>query len=597
MDSSTTGHDAQKQFAEAETLFSAGELVKAEACYQRVGREGPFAAPACFRLGQIARRVGRLSEAAVWLNQALVLRPQWPDAYHELALVSLANQKVSEAIASLQKALEQDSAHASARRTLADALRLTGRWREAVRHYAELLSVQPADATVFQYFGLCCQEISEWQLAERAYVKTLQFGQDSPELQFNLGAVRLQLGRPLEAISCFQNALQKDPALTMANFAMANAYRQLGNLPAAEASLRRELEINPDCADATVNLGVVLQEAHRVGEAITCYRRAIHLNPCHPILRWNYAIASLLAGDYETGWQEYEWRWQVKHKPKPKFRQVEWDGSDLEGRTILLYSEQGFGDTLMFLRYAPLVAQRHGRVVLECPAPLKRLLSAMPELSQVIASGEPLPEFDVQAPLMSLPRIFGSALDADQKWEPYLRVPSRLVCALPTREANGFKVGLVWASNPHHPVFPQKSLDLRLWEPILNVPGCEFYSLQVDPNTDAQAFLKEHPRIHDLRDRLIDFADTAAAVQQLDLVISVDTAVAHLAGALGHAVWLLLPYSADWRWLLKRKDSPWYPTMSLFRQPQPGDWKSVVKEIAEQLRALPRRSHAPGKQT
>ncbi len=584
--------ESNPRFLEAEALFAAGDLATAEGHYQEVVREGPHAT-ACFRLGQISRRHGRYSEALVWLNQTLVLRPDCPDAFHEMALVCLAAQKVPEAVGHLQRALEQEPNHLGARRTLADLYRTVGRWRDAVRHYADLLPLQPNDPSLFQNFGLCCQELGEWALAEKAYLKTQQFGLDSAELQFNLGAVRLRLGRPLDAIICFQTALRKDPALTMANFAMANAYRQLGQLTEAEASLRQELAINPNCADAAVNLGVVLQEVHRVGEAIGCYRQAIHLNPYHPILHWNFAIASLLSGDYETGWHEYEWRWQVKHRPKPKFNQPEWDGPDLRERTILLYTEQGFGDTLMFVRYAALVAQRHGRVVLQCPAPLKRLLAAMPGISQVVSVGDPLPEFDVQAPLMSLPRIFGTALDAEHHWEPYLRAPHRLNSKLPARADSALKVGLVWASNPHHPVYPQKSLDLTRWEPILRVPGCEFYSLQVDPSAGALSFMNEDSRIHDLRDRLHDFADTAAVIQQLDLVISVDTAVAHLAGGLGHATWVLLPFSADWRWLLKRKDSPWYPTMCLFRQPEPGDWNTVILEVSQQLAALSARRQNP----
>jgi tetratricopeptide (TPR) repeat protein len=573
-------------FADAEALFAAGQLALAEAGYRPLTQEGLHAAEACFRLGQITRRLGRASEASVWLNQALVHRAQWPEAHYEMALTCLALQKAQEAVFNLHKALELQPAHAGALRTLADLYRAAGRWREAVQNYAALLPLQPDDPTLFQYFGLCCQELDELQLAERAYLKTLRLGLDSPELQFNLGAVRLKQRRPQEAIVCFQNALQKDPRLTMANSAMANAYRLVGDLASAESCLRRELEINPNCADAAVNLGVVLQEKQRVGEAISCYRQAIHLNPHHPILRWNYAIASLLAGDYETGWQEYEWRWHVKHKPKPKFQQPEWDGRDLAGRTILLYAEQGFGDTLMFIRYAPLIAQRNGRVVLECQPPLKRLLAAMPELFRVVAEGEPLPQFDVHAPLMSLPRLFGSALDAEHRWEPYLRVPSGVGMELPVHPGRSLKVGLAWASNPRHPIFSEKSLDLKRWEPILKVPHCEFFSLQIDPSPSALAFMKEQPHLHALHDQIHDFADTAGAIRRLDLVISVDTSVAHLAGGLGHTVWVMLPFSADWRWLLKRKDSPWYPTMRLFRQPQSGDWDSVVTDVVQHLTEL-----------
>ncbi|MBM3839869.1 MAG: tetratricopeptide repeat protein [Verrucomicrobia bacterium] len=572
-------------FAEAERLLGAGRIEEAKFKLHRLTQHPEHGAAACLRLGQIYRRERQALESIEWFQQAAKAQPDWAEAHHELALALLDCQRAQEAVASLQQALALDKAHAGARRTLANLLQAAGHWREAAQEYAELLPVQPNDPTLFQQFGLCCQELGEFQLAEKAYLKTLHFGLDSPELQFNLGATRLKLGRPLEAISTFQKALLQDPLLTLANLGMANAYRQLGDLDSAEACLRRELEINPNCADAAVNLGVLLHERHRVGEAIGCYKKAISLNPHHPILRWNFAIASLLAGDFKTGWNEYEWRWQVKHKPKPKFPQPEWDGSDLNGRALLLYAEQGFGDTLMFARYAPLVARRGGRVVMQCQPPLKRLLAAMPDL-QVVAEGEPLPPCDVQAPLMSLPRIFGAALDAEHRWEPYLRVPPETDWKLPAHDATKIKVGLAWASNPHHPVSSQKSVALARWEPVLSVPHCEFFSLQIDPDPSATAVMQSRPNLHGLPARFGDFADTAAAISQLDLVISVDTAVAHLAGGLGHLVWVLLSFSADWRWLLKRRDSPWYPTMSLFRQPQPGNWDAAISEVATHLTEL-----------
>jgi tetratricopeptide (TPR) repeat protein len=586
MESLVSTEANKRKLSQAEELFLSGRFSEADALYRELCRTGHYPDQSRFRLGQIARRQDRFSEAADWLTQALAVRNMWPDAHYELALAHLAAQNPREAIAGLQKALAQDSAHVGARRTLADLLQAASHWRDAAQNYAELLPLQPNDPSLYQNFGLCCQELGEYQVAEKAYLKTLYFGTESPELRFNLGVVQLKQGRPGEAIASLQSALKLDPALTLANLAMANAYRQLGDLSSAEGSLRRELAINPNCADAAVNLGVVLQERHRVREAIHCYKQAIQLNPHHPILHWNYAIASLLAGDYETGWHEYEWRWQVKHKPKPKYSQPEWDGSDLQGRTVLLYAEQGFGDTLMFIRYAPLVRRRNGRVILECQPPLKRLLGAMPDISQVVSFGEPLPQFHLQAPLMSLPRIFGPALDADHRWEPYLRSAQDVEWLLPAHDPDKFKVGVVWASNPQHPIFSEKSLDLGKWEPVLNVPGCEFFSLQVDPNPTAVSFVRDHPHVHSLHPRFSDFADTAAAIRQLDLVISVDTSVAHLAGGLGHLVWVLLAFSADWRWLLKRKDSPWYPTMSLFRQPRPGDWESVVAEVARHLAEL-----------
>ncbi len=572
--------------AEAEELFSAGRLTEAEARFRSPSTDGPDAAQARFRLGQISRRLGKSGEATEWLRRALELQPEWAEAHHEMGLAWLAGRQPDAAVASLLQALAQNPGHIRARESLADLLSALGNWKEACAHYGVLIEWQPQNVNWLRNYGLCCQELGEFRRADKAYTTCLELEADSPELRFNLGVVKMKQCRFLAALEQFQAALQQDPNLTLANLAQANIHRQLGDLDTAEACLRRELEINPNCADAAVNLGVVLQEKQRVNEAIACYRQAIELNPHHPVLHWNFAIASLMAGNFETGWNEYEWRWQVKHKPKPRFPQPEWNGHDLEGRRILLYAEQGFGDTLMFIRFAKLVAERHGRVIVQCQPPLKRLLSNIPELTLVKAEGEALPEFDVQAPLMSLPRIFGSTLDTAVPWEPYLQAPAGLDVPLPAHRANALKVGLVWASNPQHPVFAEKSLALSRCEPILKVRGCEFFSLQIDPDDDARACMGRFTHIHEFANRFPDFAETAAAIEQLDLVISVDTAVAHLAGALGRPVWVMLSFGADWRWLLKRKDSPWYPSMQLFRQPRRRDWESAVAEAAQQLTDL-----------
>ena len=571
--------------AAAEAFFGAGRLSEAEAQYAVVGRGGPEAARARYRLGQINLRTGRVSAAVEWLRSALELQPRWADAQHELAVAWLADGKVAEALGSLQSALDADERHTAARRTLADLYQTAGRYREAGLLYAALLSDGQGEGPVQQSYGYCCQELGEYAKAEGAYRRALTAGLDSPELRFNLGVTQLKQGRLREAIISLMEALRQEPGLTLANLALANIYRQMGDLDGAEQSLRRELEINPNCADAAVNLGVVLQEKHRVGEAIACYRQAIELNPHHPVLHWNFAIASLLAGNYETGWNEYEWRWQVKRKAKPKFVQPEWDGKALDGRRILLYAEQGFGDTLMFVRYGLMVAGAGGQVMVECQPPLKRLLGAMPELERVVGQGEPLPGFEVQAPLMSLPRILGRRVETEYRWQPYLRAPEAVRVGLPVYP-RALRVGVVWASNPQHPVFADKSLPLARWEPIIGVEGVEFFSLQVDADPEALDYMRGRPRLHRLAEPLRDFAETAAVIAQLDLVISVDTAVAHLAGGMGQAVWVLLSHGADWRWLLKRSDSPWYPTMRLFRQPARGDWDSVTGEVARHLKAL-----------
>ncbi|HEY9872665.1 MAG TPA: hypothetical protein V6D12_04485, partial [Candidatus Obscuribacterales bacterium] len=283
---------------------------------------------------------------------------------------------------------------------------------------------------------------------------------------------------------------------------------------------------------------------------------------------------------------------QMNDFPSRRFSQPVWDGSNLEGRTILLHAEQGFGDTIQFIRYAPLVAGYQGRVFVECYAPLIKLFKCIPGIEQLIVKGETLPEFDVHAPLMSLPGILGTTLETVPAEVPYLYPPiPPIQLAVPPETR--LKVGIVWASKPNHPTTGRRSCPLSFFLNLQSIPGVALYSLQKDPVASDLAQLQQTGLVQDLSDQLHDFSDTASAVSQLDLVISVDTAVVHLAGALGQKVWLLLSFIPDWRWMLGHEDSLWYPTMRLFRQESPGDWAGVFVRVARALEDVlaEKRSH------
>jgi len=303
---------------------------------------------------------------------------------------------------------------------------------------------------------------------------------------------------------------------------------------------------------------------------------------------WNLALALLVQGHFPEGWEEYEWRWKTKGllSPRQLLPQPLWDGRPLAGRAILLHAEQGLGDTIQFIRYLPLVAQRGGRVIVECQPELQRLVQAMTPDIPVLARGQPLPDFAFQCPLLSLPKALGTTLATIPATVPYLHADAQNVQMWRDRLAghgSALKVGLIWAGNPHHKNDRNRSVKLASLAPLAQVPGVQFYSLQKGA---AAAQAKTPPPGMDLIDRtddLQDFADTAAMIANLDLVIAVDTSVVHLAGALAKPVWTLLPYCPDWRWLLKRQDSPWYPTMRLFRQPEIGDWDSVIQQLAAAL--------------
>ena len=298
-------------------------------------------------------------------------------------------------------------------------------------------------------------------------------------------------------------------------------------------------------------------------------------------------------GRFEQGWPGYEWRWKCKEFGSlPPFHPPLWDGSPLDGRTILVHAEQGLGDTLQFIRYAPLVHQRGGRVILVCQPPLIGLLTRSPGVERLVAQGEALPDYDVHVPLMSLPGLLGTTLESVPADVPYLDAEPQLVEAWRHRLGSypGFKVGIVWQGNPKFRLDRRRSIPLAQFAPLARVPGVHLFSLQKGPGAEQLAAVTDRFPVTDLGRRLDDFMDTAAVLKNLDLVISVDTAIAHLAGALGIPVWVALPFVPDWRWLMDREDSPWYPTMRLFRQARPGQWEDVFQRIAE---ALQRRLAAP----
>jgi hypothetical protein len=325
-------------------------------------------------------------------------------------------------------------------------------------------------------------------------------------------------------------------------------------------------------ADLLNNLGNSLHSTGRFDEAISCYERALRADPNHPESHLNYAIALLTRGDLRAGFEHYEWRWRCKayRSHRREFAQPMWDGADLRGRTILLHTEQGFGDAIQFVRYAPLVASRGaGRVILECRPELMLLLSRVEGVDRVVARKQPIDEpFDCHAPLLSLPRIFGTTLETIPARVPYLS-PGRMRIA--RRSSDHFSIGLAWSGNPKHPNDRNRSIDRALIDPIIRLPGARTVSLQKSESLQS-------------------FDECAALIQSLDLIISVDTSIAHLAGAMGKRTWALLPFVADWRWMMNTDESPWYPTMRLLRQSQSGNWNDVIAQV---IGGLTKRVRAP----
>ena len=404
---------------------------------------------------------------------------------------------------------------------------------------------------------------------------------DYPEAHSNLGNSFRAMGRNEEAAGCYRDAIALRPDYQAAHSNLGTVLTALRKPEEAVASFEHALALNPSFGPAHSNLGNALMAMNRHAEAVQSFARAREIDPGFEQARHNHALASLALGDYASAWPDFE----ARSESSPRFRQPRWDGrADIAEKTILLHFEQGLGDTIQFARYAPLVAERGARVIFEVQKPLLRLFGSLPGPEKVIAQGDDLPESDFYIPLLSLPLAFGTTLASIPSRVPYLHAPAVAKPSITGPSSIGPRIGLCWAGNPAYPNDHNRSIPLSALQPLLDVPGARFVSLQKKFRSGDEEILAGRDNVDVRSDRNgKDFADTAALVAGFDLVITVDTAVAHLAGALGRPVWVLLPFSAHWTWLREREDSPWYPTARLFRQPRIGDWDSVVARVADQI--------------
>jgi Flp pilus assembly protein TadD len=445
-------------------------------------------------------------------------------------------------------------------------------------------------AETFNNQGILFEKQGRLDDALRYYRQAVETNPAFPEAHVNLASILARQGQTDEARAHYEEAVRLRPAFPEARNNLGALYARLGKFAEAEAEYRLAIETKPDYPDPFNNLANTLAAQGRFAEAEECFREALRLKPDYVEAHVNLAMARLVQGDFEGGWREYEWRWRGSESFRRNFRQPLWDGSPLGGRTILLHAEQGFGDTLQFIRYVPLVQARGGRVVVECQKPLIDLLATCPGVAQVVDREAILPDFDVYAPLLSLPGIFHTTLATIPAEVPYLKPDAETVRRW-QRELEGFpgfKIGIAWQGNPSHRRDHFRSFPLALFEPLARIPGVYLFSLQKGPGAEQLDALGGRFPVTDLGRQLDgssrSFLEGAALVQNLDLVICADTALAHLAGALAKPVWVALPFPPDWRWLLEREDSPWYPTLRLFRQTTPGDWQDVFARITEALK-------------
>ncbi len=474
-------------------------------------------------------------------------------------------------------------------------------WSLAETFCRQALTAEPSNPDALHLFGVLVGRKGDALAAVQLIRRAIAACPSVPFFHNSLGVALRGCGRLDEAISAYRDAIRLKEDFPEAHNNLGVALRGAGRLDEAIAAYRKALSYRPDFAGAYANLGYALRDNGCLNEGIVACRRAIQIETDLAEAHMNLGIMLLLKGDFREGWAEYEWRWRCADfgPARRSFAAPQWRGTPISGKTILLHAEQGFGDTIQFIRYAPLVARLGARppsrpagVVVECQRELVALVRGMDNVDSVIEAGSPLPPFDLHAPLLSLPAAFGTTLQTIPDRVPYLKPDPALVAAWRERVAGHsarLRIGLAWAGSPTRKDDRLRSLSLAALAPLGAAKDVVFFSLQ---KGEAARQAQSPPNgmvLADCSGDLRDFADTAALIENLDLVISVDTSVAHLAGALGKPVWNLLEFVPAWRWLLEREDSPWYPTMRLFRQTRRGDWDSVVARVAGELRKFRRR--------
>ncbi len=493
-------------------------------------------------------------------------------------------------------------AHAPAARATREALLVARRQLQigdtgAAEH--ELRQIAQRDercAEAWFFLGVISQRRKCHAEAIEHYEKALIFSPDLAEAHNNLGVILQSQRDALQAERHFRSAMGLMEDYPEAHNNLGNALQDQGRFEEAIVPYQRALQLRPDYLDAFKHLGNALRAVGRLDEAIACYTKALRLSPDHLLLHMSRAMVWIQMGDFRRGWTECEWRLQAEDSPVPRFSQPVWDGSALDGQPILIHAEQGLGDTIQFIRYVPMIAARGGRVIVACWPSMRRIIESCPGMAEVVTSGDPLPRFACHAPVLSLPRIFGTTLDTIPAQVPYLSVDANRLARWRHELADpaSFKVGLVWQGNPGHSRDRERSFRLAQLEPLARVAGVQLFSLQKNAGVEQLAEVESRFEVTDLGSRLDDLIDTAAVMINLDLVVSPDSSPAHLAGALGVPVWTALPYMADWRWMTDRDDSPWYPTMRLIRQRRFGDWDELFQRLAGEVAILADRKRTEG---
>jgi tetratricopeptide (TPR) repeat protein len=536
----------------------------------------------CGNLAAALLNAGKFRQAAVCYEQAIAGDPGNIRFYLDLARALIQDGRASEAVSHLKRALTLMPESAEGWALLGGAMNLTGQTALAAEALQQAVEIDPGQASYHFDLGLVLCQLGDLEGSEAAYRRALLVNPEFPQALNNLGNLLRRSHAPVEAVACFRRVLQNKPDYADARYNLGLALQSLDRLEDAEACYQRVMKEVPGHHAASNNCANVLMGLGRIQEALSRYEHAVRLDPANREYRVNAGMAQLLEGDFRQGWQNYASR------PAPAATGMRlWNGEHLKGSSILLLSEQGLGDTIQFIRYARLLGLEGGRVHAFCPPALAELLESAAGLECVVPDDQAPPSCDWYAPLLHLPAVFGTRIGTIPADIPYLKAdPDRIRkwgawIGAETSPSSHLRIGIAWRGGPDHWNDRNRSINPACLTALNRLPAVKFFSLQKGQPRGCEG-LDFVPLPRDLG----NFADTAALIMHLDLVISVDTSVAHLAGALGQPVWLLLPFAPDWRWMRGRDDSPWYPGMRLFRQPRRGEWLPVMEQIREALVSL-----------
>jgi len=569
------------------SLHQQGNLEEAQVIYEQILNSEPDHFDALQLLGVLFAQIKKYSQSVKLLSNALKINPNHPGTYSNRGISLKELRFFDEALSSFDQAIAINPDYGDAHYNRGNTLMELKRFDEALSCYDQAIAINTDYGDAHYNRGNTLMELKRFDEALSSFDQAITINPENGDAHYNRGNTLMELKRFDEALSSFDQAIIVNPEHTQAYNNRGNTLKLLKRFDEALSSYDQAIAIRPDYPEAYNNRSNILKELKQFDKALANYNHAISIDPDYADAYFNKSTLLLLRGDYREGWQLYEWRWKQKHNINSlrSYKKPVWVGNEsLTNKTLLIIIEQGFGDYIQFIRYALLAEQLGAKVILEVPLVLMKLTSTLKGHFIFVESGKLLPEFDYYCPVVSLPLAFKTSVETIPAALPYLYVDEakkqqwnkRLV------KQSRLRIGIVWAGNPDHKNDHNRSLLLKKFSSLLRLPF-EFHSLQKDiREVDAQTIIN-FPHIYQHQDELHDFSDTAALIDAMDIIISVDTSVAHLAGAMGKKLWLLLPYLPDFRWMLDREDSPWYPSARLYRQEKINDWNSVLKNLEADL--------------